>query len=160
MKRGQMANAAVDQTISHIETARLSSASYLGRIVFCFPRVLTDFDEDRWADGSPFLAAAASIARNPDNRMNQDVPLRWYDAKHSIPSVIVPLNGIRDVKYHVSRRNIERLLLVGCIVFQKYRKGFGVRIPTSSPMLTDQPYSFEVDEEARDHQLDKGVQSP
>ena len=159
MKRGQMANAAVDEAISRISAARLSHPSYLDHIVFAFPRVLTDFAGDKWSGGSVFLAAAATIARNPENRVNKGVPLRWYDEKHSIPSVIIPLNGVRDVEYHVSRRNIERLLSVGCIVFQKYPRGFGVRIPSSSPMLTGQPYSFNVEEEARDHQLNKGERS-
>ena len=151
MKKGQLADTAVDEAISRISAARLSHPSYLDHTVFSFPRVLTNFDEDKWTGGSIFLAAAASVARNPENRMNRGVPLRWYDEKHSIPSVIVPLSGIRDVEYHVSRRNILRLLSVGCIVFQKYRKGFGVRIPTSSPILTGEPYSFEVEEEVADN---------
>ena len=123
MKRGQLADTAVGEAISRISAARLRHPSYLDHTVFAFPRVLTNFDEDRWTGGSVFLAAAASVALNPENRMNKGVPLRWYDEKHSIPSVIVPLSGIRDVEYHVSRRNILRLLSVGCICVSEISQG-------------------------------------
>ena len=114
--------------------------------MYCFPRVKTVVDGDRWVDGSAFLAAAAAIMREPETRVNKDVPLKWYDGKHSIPSAIIPLEGITDIEYHVSSRNMESLLSVGGIVFQKYLKGFGVRIPMSHPMHTGQPFSFQVDE--------------
>ena len=143
MKKGTLANLAVDLTVSRIKSWRLNDPSQLTNVTFCFPRVLTDFDDD-WTDGSAFLAGAAAIARNPDNSVNKDIPLRHYKVGHKIPSVFVPLNGIRDVEYHVSRMNLERLLSVGCIVFQPYRKGFGVRIPYGHPMLTGQPFEFEI----------------
>lgn len=143
MKKGVAASRAVDVAVSEVENLRLNDPSHLDRIVFCFPRVMMD-GSDRWGDGSGFMAAAAAIARNPETRINKDVPLRHYKAGHKIPSVVVPLEGIVDVEYHVSRASMVRLLSVGCVVFQRYRKGFGVRIPYAHPMLTGEPFQFEV----------------
>lgn len=142
MKMGVSANNAVEAMVSEIEAQRLSHPSYLDRIVFSFPRVMMD-ESGKWRDGSPFLAAAAVVARNPETRVNKGVDLRYYGVGHKIPSVIVPLEGIEDVEYHVSRSNMEMLLSVGCVVFQRYKKGFGVRIPLGHPLLTGQPFQFE-----------------
>ena len=144
MIKGPLANKAVDIAISQIRTLRLKSPSNLDRIVFCFPRVLRDY-YDGWQDGTPLLAGMVDVMRNPENPGYKDIPIKRYDDTHSIPSVIVPLYGIKDVEYHVSRRNLERLLSVGCIVFQPYRKGFGVRIPSGYPLLTGQPFESKVD---------------
>ena len=98
MKKGELANRAVDFTISYIDSLRSNHESYLGRIVFCFPRVRTNYDTG-WVGGGASAIAAGVIARDPQSRTNQDVPLRYYNKGHSIPSVIVPLNGIEDVEY-------------------------------------------------------------
>ena len=143
MKKGAIANRAVDLTVARIGSWRLNDPSHLDNVTFCFPRVLSDFDNG-WASGSAFLAGAAAAARNPENRADKETPLRYYEVGHKIPSVFVPLNGVRDVEYHVSQKNLEKLLSVGCLVFTYYKKGFGVRIPYGHPMLTGQPFEFEV----------------
>ena len=33
-------------------------------------------------------------------------------------------------------------VMLGCIVFQKYKKGFGVRIPYDSPTYSGKPAQF------------------
>lgn len=142
MKKGAIASRAVDITVSNIENLRMNDPNYLDRVTFCFPRVLTNRGE--WADGSVYVATAATVALNPEKRVDKETPLRYYEVGHKIPSVFVPLNGIEDVEYHVSRRNLERLLSVGCLVFTPYRKGFGVRIPYGHPVLTKRPFEFEV----------------
>ena len=143
MKKGVTANRAADVTVARIETMRMNDDSYLDRVVFCFPRVKSTYD-NRWSGGSAFIAGAAAVALNPEERVNKETPLRYYEVGHPIPSVFVPLNGIVDVEYHVSRKNLERLLSVGCLVFTPYKKGFGVRIPYGHPVLTKQPFEFEV----------------
>ena len=107
MKKSQPANRAVDATVSRIESLRLNDPSLLANVTFCFPRVRTDLDED-WSGGSAFLAGAgaAAAARNPGNRTNKDTPLKYYGEGYSIPSVFVPLNGIKDLEYKVSRANM------------------------------------------------------
>lgn len=144
VNKGPLASKAVDCAICQIMALRLNNPYHLDRIVFCFPRVISEpFNE--WQDGSPYLAGVVDIARNPENPVYEDIPIKHYADTHSIPSLIVPVNGIRDVEYHVSRQNMERLLAVGCIVFQPYRKGFGVRIPRGHPLLSGQPFGSRVD---------------
>jgi len=146
MKQGAVANAAVEETVKHIESMRLNHSTHMSRAVFCFPRVKNRDGE--WMDGAPYVAGAAIVARDPDKRVNKEVPLKYYNEGHSIPSVIIPLEGIQDVEYKVSRNNMESLLSVGCIVFQRYRKGFGVRIPFGHPLLTGQPFEITVEPES------------
>ncbi len=137
MIRGADANRAVEETISNIRKMRKAHDG-LDRIIFCFPKVKKVGDLE-YRDGSIFAVSAAAIARDPSKRVNKTVRIAHYGEGHPIPSCFVPLQGIADVEYHVSKQNMERLLKVGCIVFQKYKKGFGVRIPYDSPTYSGKP---------------------
>ena len=110
-------------------------------MIFCFPKVKKVGDHE-YRDGSTFAVPAAAIARDPSKMVNKTVRIAHYGDGHPIPSCFVPLQGIADVEYHVSKQNMERLLKVGCIVFQKYKKGFGVRIPYDSPTYSGKPAQF------------------
>ena len=137
------ANQAVDAVIDNITTMRLGDPSRLDRIVFCFPRVRTEWS-DNWTDSSPLLAATCAVARNPGTAVKQPPPIKNIGLGHAIPSVIVRLTGVEATEHHVSRKNMERLLSVGCVVIQKDRKGFFVRIPYNSPAYHGQPYQFDI----------------
>ena len=145
MKSIAMNNAAVDSTIEYVQAMRLNNPNYLDRIVFCFPRVKGDMDDD-WQDASAHIAAASAIARQPETAREQPPPVKAVSHRHPIPSVIVRLSGIKDVEYHGSRKNWARLLRLGIAVIQRDRDGFFVRIPLSSPMYHGQPYQFDVSE--------------
>ena len=136
------ANQVVDAVIENISVMRLDDPQQLDRIVFCFPRIRTQ-GGNHWADSSPFSAAACAIARDPGSAVTQPAPIKRIGAGHAIPSVIVRLAGIEAVEHHVSRKNMERLLSVGCVVIQGDRKGFFVRIPYNSPLYHGQPYQFD-----------------
>ena len=82
-KKGALANAAVDAALSQVESLRINNPSHLDRIVFCFPRILSNDDE--WVDGSPLMAAAVVIARDPEKQVNKEIPLRYYEAGHKFP---------------------------------------------------------------------------
>ena len=56
------------------------------------------------------------------------------------------MSGIKDVEYHVSRKNWERLLRLGIAVIQHDRNGFFVLIALNSPMYHGQPYQFDITE--------------
>ena len=140
MIRGADANRAVEDTIRNIRKMRQAHDG-LDRIIFCFPRVKQVGDSE-YKDGVPFAVAAAAIARDPSSRVNGTVRIAHYGEGHPIPSCFVPLQGISDVEYHVSKQNMERLLRVGCIVFQKYKKGFGMRMPYDSPSYSGKPANF------------------
>ena len=140
MIRGVKANWAVENAIRN--TRKMRKAHYgLDRIIFCFPKVKMVGDGE-YKDGSAFAISAAVIARNPNKRVDKTTPIAQYGRGHPIPSCFVPLQGITDVEYHVSKQNMNRLLRVGCIVFQQYRKGFGVRIPYNSPSYSGKPAKF------------------
>ncbi len=130
MIKGKKANEAVDAALDRIITARQSSANGLDRLLFVFPRVRTTWDKE-WKDGSPVVAAAVAIARDPSSRVDSVPEPVTYNLNHSIPSRLVLLDSIVDVEYHVSRANMERLLKVGCLVIQSYKRGkkYSVRIP-------------------------------
>ena len=132
MIRGVAASDAVDQTIAYIESLRIKGPNYLGNVIFCFPRIKMDYD-DRWTDASPFLAGVAGGLHNPESNL-EDVT--YYGEGYTMPSVVVPLSGIRDVEYQVSRQNMFRLLRVGCIVIRPNGNGFAVRIP-SQPSIAN-----------------------
>ena len=140
MIRGADANKAVAETIRNIRKMRKAHDG-LDRIIFCFPKVKKVGDRE-YRDGSTFAVSAAAIARDPCKRVNKTVRVAHYGEGHPIPSCFVPLQGIADVEYHVSKQNMERLLKVGCIVFQKHKKGFGVRIPYDSPTYSGKPAKF------------------
>ena len=145
MKSIGMTNAAVDAVIENVQALRLNNPNYLDRIVFCFPRIKGDMDDD-WTEASPHVAAASAIARHPETAREQPPPVKPISHSHPIPSMIVRLSGIKDVEYHVSRKNWERLLRLGIAVIQRDRNGFFVRIPLNSPMYHGQPYQFDVSE--------------
>ena len=140
MIRGADANRAVEETIRNIRKMRQTHDG-LDRIISCFPRV-KKVGESKYKDGAAFAVSAAAIARNPSTRVNKAVRIAHYGEGHPIPSRFVPLQGIADVEYHVSKQNMECLLKVGCIVFQKHKKGFGVRIPYDSPSYSGKPAKF------------------
>ena len=146
MLQSNRANQAVESTIAYIEAMRLNDSNYLSRIVFCFPRVKFE-ESDKWQDASPLVAAATAIVRNPEKAVIQPPPIKIFGPGHKLPSVIVGLNGITAVEYHASRRNLERLLSIGCVVIQKDRKGFSIRIPFNNPMYNGTPHQFEVNSE-------------
>ena len=137
---GADANRAVEETIRNIRKTRQADDG-LDRIIFCFPRV-KQVGYSEYKDGAVFAVSAAAIARNPSSRVNDTVRIAHYGEGHPIPSCFVPLQGIADVEYHVSRQNMERLLRVGCIVFQKYKRVFGMRIPYDSPSYSGKPAKF------------------
>ena len=143
MKSIGMTNSAVDSVIENVQAMRLNNSNFLDRIVFCFPRVKSDLD-DQWADASPHVAAASAIARQPEIAREQPPPVKSISHGHPIPSAIVRLSGITDVEYYVSRKNWERLLRLGIVVIQRDRNGFFVRIPLNNPMYHGQPYQFDV----------------
>ena len=140
MIKGAEANRAAENALANIRNTRRTHDG-LDRIVFCFPKVKI-VGAGEYKDGSALAVSAAAIARNPSTRVDRTVLIKHYGKEHSIPSCIVPLQGIADVEYHVSRQNMERLLKVGCIVFQKYKKGFGMRIPYDSPSYSGKPTEF------------------
>ena len=142
--KGAIADEAVDWVVEFINRERLAMPNLLNRTVFVFPRVRTSSeDESGWKDPTMVAAPVASIARNPSSSVTQPAPLREWNREHPIPSVSVWLNGITDVEYHVSRRNFERLLQVGCITIRPSRRRFEMRIPWGNPLLTQQPFEFE-----------------
>ena len=145
MKSIESTNAAVDAIIENVQAMRLNNPDYLDRIVFCFPRIKSDMD-DNWTNASPHVAAASTIARQPETAREQPPPVKPISHRHPIPSVIVRLSSIKDVEYHVSRKNWERLLRLGVAVIQHDRNGFFVRIPLNSPLYHGQPYQFNVSE--------------
>ena len=122
MIKGEKANRAVVATIDRIDAARRSNADGLGRLPFVFPRVRTTRDGD-WKDGTAIMMAAVAIARDPSVRVESVPKPITYDRNHSIPSRLVLIDGVVEVEYHVSRRNMERLLKVGCLVIQPYKGG-------------------------------------
>ena len=140
MIRGAGATRAIEDTIRNIRRMREVHGG-LDRIIFCFPRVKRDGDNE-YKDGTAFALSAASIARNPSSRVDDTIHIAHYGEGHPIPSCFVPLQGIADVEYHVSKQNMERLLKAGCIVFQKYKKGFAMRIPYDSPSYSGKPSKF------------------
>ena len=144
MIRGSEANQTVEELLRRIKHQRSLSLNNLDRVAFCFPRIQQEGAEG-WQYGSAFLAAAAVIARDPDARLSHVRKPKIYGDKYSIPSVVVWLNGIEDVEYHVSRQNMESLLEVGCAVFQHHRRrGIFVRIPFNSSLYHGEPYRFEA----------------
>ena len=110
MDRGADANRAVEETIRNIRKMRQAHDG-LDRIIFCFPRVKQVGDSE-YKDGVPFAVAAAAIARDPSSRVNDTVRIAHYGEGHPIPSCFVPLQGISDVEYHVSKQDMERLFHV------------------------------------------------
>lgn len=137
--KGSKANSAANAVLRWVTHQRLNDPNYLSRIVFSYPRIKQE-GISKWTDGSALLAAATSIARNPESRREHIREPKTYDYEHSIPSIVVWLHGIVDIEYHVSRKNMERLLAVGCIVFQRNKRGFFVRIPFGSPLYHGQPH--------------------
>ena len=107
--RGSEANQAVEELLRWIKHQRSMSPNNLDRVAFCFPRIQQEGAEG-WQGGSVFLAAAVVTARDPDARLSHVCKPKIYGDKHSIPSVVVWLNGIEDIEYYVSRQNLERLL--------------------------------------------------
>ena len=140
MIRGAEANRAVENAIRNTREIRKAHDG-LDRIIFCFPKVRM-VGNSEYKDGSALAVSAAVIARDPNTRVDKTTPIAHYGKEHPIPSCFVPLQGIADVEYHVSKQNMERLLRVGCIVFQRYRKGFGVRIPYDSPSYSGKLAKF------------------
>lgn len=144
--RGERANRAVKSTLNWIKDQRATSPDNFNRVVFSFPRIQQEGVEGL-RDGSGLLAAATVIARDPDSRLDHVREPKIYGDEHSIPSVVVWLNGIRDLEYYVSRQNMERLLEVGCAVFQQHRRrGVFVRIPFNSPLYHGEPFKFKANE--------------
>lgn len=130
MIKGQRANEAVDAVIGRIITARENSAGGLDRLMFTFPKIRTT-PSGEWKEGTAVVVAAIAIARDPSVRVESAPEPVTYGQEHSIPSRLVLIEGVADVEYHVSRANMERLLNVGCLVIQPYKRGkeFSVRIP-------------------------------
>ena len=140
MIRGADASRAVEETIRNIRSMRKVHGG-LDRLIFCFPKVKRVGDSE-YKDGTAFAVSAAAIARNPSSRVDDTVRIAHFGEGHPIPSCFVPLQGIADVEHHVSKKNMERLLRIGCIVFQKYEKGFGMRIPYDNPTYSGKPAKF------------------
>ena len=141
---GAIADKAVDWVVETVNRERLAVPNFLSRTVFVFPRVRTSpEDKSGWKDPTMVAAPAAAIALDPSSSVTQPAPLREWNREHPIPSVSVWLNGITDVEYHVSRKNFERLLRVGCITIRPSGRHFEMRIPWSNPLLTQQPFEFE-----------------
>ena len=136
------ASQAVDAVIENITIMRLEDPTKLGRLVFCFPRIRMQ-GAKHWGPSSLFVAAACAVARDPSSAVTQPAPIKRIGPGHPMPSLIVRLAGIEAVEYHVSKKNMERLLFVGCVVIQSDHKGFFVRIPYNSPLYHGKPYQFE-----------------
>ena len=130
MIKGQRANEAVDAVIGRIINARENSAGGLDRLMFTFPKMRTT-PSGEWKEGTAVVVAAIAIARDPSVRVESVPEPVSYGQEHSIPSRLVLIDGIADVEYHVSRANVERMLEVGCMVIQPYKRGkrFTIRIP-------------------------------
>ena len=140
MIRGGEANRAVENAIHNIRNMHKAHDG-LDRITFCFPKVKM-VGNSEYKDGSALAISAAVIARDPNKRVDKTTPITYYGKEHPIPSRFVPLQGIADVEYHVSKLNMKDLLRVGCIVFQRYKKGFGMRIPYDSRSYSGKPAKF------------------
>ena len=132
MIKGKKANEAVDAVLNRIVAARQSNANGLDRLLFAFPRIRTTHGGE-WKDGTAVVVAAVAIARDPFVRVESVPEPVTYGQNHTIPSRLVLIDSIVDVEYHVSRANMERLLKVGCLVIQPYKRGkkFSVRVPFS-----------------------------
>ena len=142
MTQNNRANHAVESAIADILAQRSRYPSQARCVAFCFPRIKLE-SNDGWLPPTPLVAAAAVVARNPTRPSSTWFPsFKEFGREHSIPSVVVRLNGVTSVEYHVSRHNMERLLRVGCAVVQRDKKGFYVRIPFDSPMYHGMPYSI------------------
>ncbi len=145
MIRGAVANRAVESAIGYIRKMR-EAHDGLDRLVFCFPKKKMAKDSE-FRDGSGIAVSAAAIARNQNTMVDKTTPVTHYGKEHSIASCFVPLKSIADVEVHVSKYNVKRLLEVGCIVFQRYEKMFGMRIPYDSPAFSGKPSRFQQDAE-------------
>ena len=146
MIRGREANQAVEESIGWIKSQRSGHPNNLDRIVFVFPRVKLQRVEG-WQDGTALMMAAAAIARNPDKRRCHVPEPKYYGPEHGIPSYFVWLSGIEDLEYHVSKKNLQRLLEVGCAVFQRSgSRKVGVRIPLKNPLFHGAPFQFETEQ--------------
>ena len=146
MIKGPRATAAAESAAAYVNQARMNGPNLLHRLVFAFPRVKIH-GVSGWTSSSPTMAGVAAALRDPAKDWNiAPRKPKIYGPGHSIPSIMVPLNGIRDVEFYVSRRSLELLLSVGCLVIQvnKKKQGF-VRVPLNSPLITGEPFEIEVE---------------
>ena len=146
MIKGPRATAAAESAAAYVNQARVNGPNLLHRLVFSFPRVKID-GVNGWTSASPTMAGVAAALRNPAKDWNiAPRKPKIYGPGHPIPSIMVPLNGIRDVEFYVSRRSLELLLSVGCLVIQMNKKKHGfVRVPLNSPLITGEPFEIEVE---------------
>ena len=146
MIKGPRATAAAESAAAYVDQARMNGPNFLHRLVVSLPRVKTD-GVDSWTSASATMAGVAGALRNPAKDWNvAPRKPKIYGPGHTIPSIIVPLNGIRDVEFYVSRRSLKLLLSVGCLVIQmdKKKQGF-VRVPLNSPIITGNPFEFDAE---------------
>ena len=103
---------AIEQTIEEVREMR--SQWDLSHVIFAFPRVKTETDEE-WRDPSPFVAGCIGASENSGHPEQKNLPCT--------------VKGIAHIEFDVTKPNINRLMKVGVFTIHRHRSGFRITLP-------------------------------
>ena len=102
----------IERTIEEIRNMRLRYN--LSHVIFAFPRVKTDTDED-WKEAGPYVAGCMGAADKSNHPMDKNLP-------HTV-------KGITEIEFDATIPNIKRLTKVGVFTITRHKSGFRITLP-------------------------------
>ena len=102
----------IERTIEEIRNMRLKYD--LSHVIFAFPRVKTDLDEE-WRAPSPFVAGCLAAAEKSNHPADKNLPYK--------------VNGITQIEFQVTTPNIKRLMKIGVFTILRHKSGFRITLP-------------------------------
>ena len=102
----------IERTIEEIRNMRLKYD--LSHVIFAFPRVKTDLDEE-WGAPSPLVAGCLAAAETVNHPADKNLPYK--------------VNGITQIEFQVTTPNIKRLMKIGVFTIVRNKSGFRITLP-------------------------------
>ena len=102
----------IDRTIEEIREMRLRYD--LTHIIFAFPRVKSELDED-WKDPAGFVTGCIAAANKSQHPRDKNLPLS--------------VKGIEQIEFDVTIPNVKRLMNFGVFTITRNKRGFRIALP-------------------------------
>ena len=102
----------IDRTIEEIREMRLRYD--LTHIIFAFPRVKSELDDD-WKDPAGFVTGCIAAANKSQHPRDKNLPLS--------------VKGIEQIEFDVTIPNVKRLMNFGVFTITRNKRGFRIALP-------------------------------
>ena len=86
----------------------------LSHVIFAFPRVKTDPDEE-WRAPGPFVTGCLAAAEKSNHPADKNLPYK--------------VNEITQIEFQVTTPNIKRLMKIGVFTILRHKSGFRITLP-------------------------------